>query len=149
MKASRQRATRRLKILTHMSQLESNDFWRDNVFGLGVLMENKGEILSRYAGKRNRQIWCARIRGVSHVTPLLGNARNTAVMAAVTRQRDWRWIRRVAGKSSDSYIIRLRYWQRWEVPASIIYSFEIWTTNACHSYRTLATINHCFTDWVW
>jgi hypothetical protein len=25
---------------------------------------------------------------VSHVTPLLGNARNAAVMAAVTRQRE-------------------------------------------------------------
>jgi hypothetical protein len=65
-------------------------FWRDNVFGLDVLMENKGEILYRCTGKRNRQIWCARIWGVSHVTPLLGNARNSAVMAAVTRQREWR-----------------------------------------------------------
>jgi hypothetical protein len=37
-------------------------------------------------GKRNRQNWYARIRGVSHVTPLLGNASNAAVMAAVTRQ---------------------------------------------------------------
>jgi hypothetical protein len=63
-------------------------FRRDNVFGLGVLMENKGEILYRYTGKRNRQIWCARIRGVSHVTPLLGNARKAAVMAAVTRLRE-------------------------------------------------------------
>jgi hypothetical protein len=51
-----------------------------------VLMEKKGEILSRSTRKRNRQIWCARIRGVSHVTPLLGNAINAAVMAAVTRQ---------------------------------------------------------------
>jgi hypothetical protein len=51
-------------------------------------MENKGEILYRNTGKRNRQIWCARIRGVSHVTPLLGKARNAAVMAAVTRQRE-------------------------------------------------------------
>jgi hypothetical protein len=49
-------------------------------------MEKKGEILYRYAGKRNRQIWCARIRGVSQVTPLLGSASNAAVMAAVTRQ---------------------------------------------------------------
>jgi hypothetical protein len=49
-------------------------------------MEKKGEILSRSTRKRNRQIWCARIRGVSHVTPLLGKARNAAVMAAVTRQ---------------------------------------------------------------
>jgi hypothetical protein len=64
-------------------------FWRD-VFGLGVLMENKGEILYCNMGKRNRQIWCARIRGVSHVTQLLGNARNAAVTAAVTRQREWR-----------------------------------------------------------
>jgi hypothetical protein len=31
-------------------------FWRDNVFGLGVLMEKKGEILSRSTRKRNRQI---------------------------------------------------------------------------------------------
>jgi hypothetical protein len=60
-------------------------FWRD-VFGLGVLMEKKGEILYRNTEKRNRQIWCARIRGVSRVTPLLGNASNAAVMAAVTRQ---------------------------------------------------------------
>jgi hypothetical protein len=52
------------------------------------LMENKGEILYCNTGKRNRQIWCARIRGVSHVTPLLGNARNAAVMAAVTRQHE-------------------------------------------------------------
>jgi hypothetical protein len=51
-------------------------------------MENKGEILYRNTGKRNRQIWCAHIRGVSHVTPLLGNARNAAVMAAVTRQHE-------------------------------------------------------------
>jgi hypothetical protein len=65
-------------------------FWRDNVFGLGVLMENKGKILYHNTGKRNRQIWCARIRGVSHVTLLLGNARNAAVMAAVTRQHEWR-----------------------------------------------------------
>jgi hypothetical protein len=49
-------------------------------------MEKKGEILHRNTGKRNRQIWCARIRGVSHVTPLLGNASNAAVMATVTRQ---------------------------------------------------------------
>jgi hypothetical protein len=49
-------------------------------------MEKTGEILYRNTGKRNRQIWCARIRGVSHVTPLLGNASNAAVMAAVTRQ---------------------------------------------------------------
>jgi hypothetical protein len=47
-------------------------------------MEKKGEILSRSMRKRNRQIWCARIRGVSHVTPLLDKARNAAVMAAVT-----------------------------------------------------------------
>jgi hypothetical protein len=60
-------------------------FWRDNVFGLGVLMENKGEILHCNMGKRNCQIWCARIRGVSPVTPLLGNARNAAVIAAVDR----------------------------------------------------------------
>jgi hypothetical protein len=44
-----------------------------------VLMENKGEILYRNTGKRNCKIWCARIRGVSHVTPLLGNASNAAV----------------------------------------------------------------------
>jgi hypothetical protein len=49
-------------------------------------MEKMGEILYRNTGKRNRQIWCARIRGVSHVTPLLGNASNAAVMAAVSRQ---------------------------------------------------------------
>jgi hypothetical protein len=49
-------------------------------------MEKKGEILYRNTGKRNRQIWCARIRWVSHVTPLLGNANNAAVMVAVTRQ---------------------------------------------------------------
>jgi hypothetical protein len=49
-------------------------------------MEKNGEILYRNTGKRNRQIWCARIRGVSHVTPLLGNASNAALMAAVTRQ---------------------------------------------------------------
>jgi hypothetical protein len=49
---------------------EQLTFWRDNVFGLGVLMEKKGEILSRSTRKRNRQIWCARIRGVSHVTPV-------------------------------------------------------------------------------
>jgi hypothetical protein len=47
-------------------------------------MEKKGEILSRSTRKRKRQIWCARIRGVRHVTPLLGKARNAAVMAAVT-----------------------------------------------------------------
>jgi hypothetical protein len=41
-------------------------------------MEKKGEILYRNTGKR--------IRGVSHVTLLLGNASNAAVMAALTRQ---------------------------------------------------------------
>jgi hypothetical protein len=70
-------------------------FWRDNVFGLGVLMENKGEILYRNTGKRNCKIWCARIWGVSHVTPLLGNT---------------------------------------ECMPFILYC---------------ATINHCFTDWLW
>jgi hypothetical protein len=42
-------------------------------------MENKGEILYRNTGKRNCKIWCARIRGASHVTPLLDNASNAAV----------------------------------------------------------------------
>jgi hypothetical protein len=67
-------------IETYMNQATSlNCFWRDNVFGLGVLMENKGEILYRNTVKRNCNIWCARIRGMSHVTPLLGNASNAAV----------------------------------------------------------------------
>jgi hypothetical protein len=42
-------------------------------------MENKGEILYRNTGKRNCKIRCARIRGVSHVTPLVGNTSNAAV----------------------------------------------------------------------
>jgi hypothetical protein len=42
------------EIKTHF--LQSITFWRDNVFVLGVLMENKGEILHCNTGKRNRQI---------------------------------------------------------------------------------------------
>jgi hypothetical protein len=70
-------------------------------------MEKKGEILYRNTGKRNRQIWCARIRGVSHVTPLLGNARNTAVMAAVTRQLGFDEVKKIKyhlGECVSSFI---------------------------------------------
>jgi hypothetical protein len=43
-------------------------------------MENKGEILYRNTGKHNRQIWCAHIWGVSHMTPLLGNVSDAAAV---------------------------------------------------------------------
>jgi hypothetical protein len=36
-----------------MALITALSFWRDNDFGLGVLMENKGEILYRNTGKRN------------------------------------------------------------------------------------------------